>query len=127
MLYEAMKIEIEKHFPSLRFTIDDDKKSISIPSNHEDVGSIEIQDDIDELTIIVGEFTHWHSIPYNEKTDDAELVGEIVTDVIEYLHDMFSDKIFMWGSATKGGGSRLIEEGFKANRKGYVWSGPFHS
>lgn len=127
MLYEAMKKELESQFPSLQFSSDDEKKLISIPSVCNEVGSIDIQDDYDELTIFVGNFTHWHCGYFNEKSGNLDEAQEIVSEVAEYLQDMFSDKIFMWGSAMKGGGSELIEDNFKTNKQGYVWSGPFHS
>ena len=127
MLYEEMKKEIESQFPSLQFTLDDEKKLISIPPIHQDVGSIDIQDDGDELTIFVGNFTHWHCGCFDEKKADSDEIKEIVSDVIEYLEDMFNNKIFMWGSAMKGGGTQFIDDDFKTNKKGYVWSGPYHS
>ena len=127
MLYEAMKKEIEAQFPSLQFTVNEEKKLISIPPIHKDVGSIDIQDDFDELTIFVGNFTHWHCGYFNEQVGNLEEVQEIVSDVAEYLRDMFNDKIFMWGSAMEGGGTQLIENNFKTNKLGFVWSGPFQS
>lgn len=127
MLYEAMKKEIESQFPSLKFSFDDEKKLISIPPVCNEVGSIDIQDDYDELTIFVGNFTHWHCGYFDEKAGNPDEVKEIVSEVAEYLQDMFSDKIFMWGGAMKGGGSQLIEANFNTNKQGYVWSGPFHS
>ncbi len=127
MLYEAMKKEMESQFPSLQFSTDDEKKLISIPPVCNDVGSIDIQDDYDELTVFVGNFTHWHCGYFNEKSGNPDEVKEIVTEVAEYLQDMFNDKIFMWGSSMKGGGTQLIEDGFKTKKQGYVWSGPYHS
>ena len=127
MLYEAMKKEMESQFPSLQFSTDDEKKLISIPPVCNDVGSIDIQDDYDELTVFVGNFTHWHCDYFNEKSGNPDEVKEIVTEVAEYLQDMFNDKIFMWGSSMKGGGTQLIEDGFKTKKQGYVWSGPYHS
>lgn len=127
MLYESMKAEITKQFPSLEFTFDDEKKLISIPAKHEEVGNIEIQDDYDELTIFVGNFTHWHAGYYDENSANQDQIKEIVLEVAEYLNDMFNDKIFMWGSAMKSGGSEYIDEDFTTNKQGYVWSGPYHS
>lgn len=127
MLYEAMKNEIEAQFPMLQFSADDEKKLISIPSIDDGVGSIDIQDDYDELTIFVGNFTHWHCGYFNESSSDFEEIKDIVSEVAEYLQDMFNDKIFMWGGATTGGGTEVIEGNFKPNKRGYVWSGPFHS
>jgi hypothetical protein len=127
MLYEAMKKELEAQFPNLQFSADDEKKLISIPPIHENVGSLDIQDDYDELTIFVGNFTHWHCGCINDSSGAVEEVQEIVSGVVEYLHDMFNDKIFMWGSAMKSGGTQLIEDDFKTNKQGYVWSGPYRS
>jgi hypothetical protein len=127
MLYEAMKKEMRSQFPALQFSSDDERKLISIPPVCNEVGSIDIQDDYDELTIFVGNFTHWHCGYFDEKSGNLDEVKEIVSEVAEYLQDMFNDKIFMWGSAMKGGGTELIEENFKPNKQGYVWSGPFHS
>lgn len=127
MLYEAMKKEIETRFPLLAFSYDNEKKLISIPSKDKGVGSIDIQDECDELTIFVGNFTHWHCGYYDESSENQEQVKEIVSEVSEYLTDMFNDKIFMWGSSLEGGGSEHIEEGFKTNKQGYVWSGQFYS
>lgn len=127
MLYEAMKKEIKSQFPSLQFTVSEEKKLISIPPIHKDVGSIDIQDDFDELTIFVGNFTHWHCGYFNEQVGNLEEVQEIVSEVTEYLRDMFNDKIFMWGSAMEGGGTQLIENNFKTDKFGFVWSGPFQS
>lgn len=127
MLYEAMKKEIESQFPSLKFSFDEEKKLISIPSVCNEVASIDIQDDHDELTVFVGNFTHWQCGCFDEKSSSSDDIREIVSEVTEYFQDMFSDKIFMWGSAMKGGGTQLIEADFKTNKQGYVWSGPFHS
>ena len=127
MLYEAMIKEIETTFSSLKFTVNEENKLISIPSIHKEIGSIDIQDDYEELTIFVGDFTHWHCGYFDGKPENSEGIKEIVSEVSEYLRDMFNDKIFMWGNAMKGGGSQLIEEGFKTDKQGYVWSGLYHS
>jgi len=122
-----MKKEIESKFPFLQFCSDSKKKLISIPSACSEVGTIDIQDDYDELTIFVGNFTHWHCGYFNVSTDNLDKVNEIVSEVADYLDKMFNDLIFMWGNAMNGGGTELIEENFKANKRGYVWSGPFQS
>ena len=126
MLYEAIKAVIEKRFPSLKFSSDDENKLISIPPRHPDVGSLDIQDDYDELTVFVGNFTHWHSGYFNGAQENLEQLNEVIEGVVEYLEDMFSGRIFMWGSVSKGGGTILIEDDFKTKKSGFVWSGPYH-
>lgn len=123
MLYKAMKNKIQKEFPSLKFSSDDKSKLIIIPPRHVQVGSIEIQDDFTELTIFVGNFTHWHVGYCDEKSGSEEQIEDIVSDVSDFLADMFNDKIFMW-SDERGGGFEYIDEGFETNKQGFVWSGP---
>lgn len=126
MLYEAMKSELQSQFPLLKFSSDDEKKFISIPPVCSEVGSIDIQDDYDELTVFVGNFTHWHCGYFDEKMGNPDEVNKIVSEVSECLQNIFNDNVFMWSSAMKGGGYELIDDNFKTNKQGYVWSGPFH-
>ena len=124
-LYTTLKNEIIKNFHSIEVTFDDQKKLITIFSIHKDIGNINIQDDYDELTVFVGSFTHWHSSYYNAELANIEQLNQVVFEVIEYLKDMFNDKIFMWGTAKTGGGTKYIEKGFYPKNEGYVWSGPY--
>lgn len=125
MLYKAMKKELEIQFPQLKFTSNDIEKLITISPMHKDVGNIEIQDDIDELSIFVGNFTHWHAGYYDKESGSEEQINNTVSEVIEFLRDMFNDKIFMWGNAMNGGGFEYIDEGFSTKESGLVWSGPY--
>jgi len=106
---------------------------ISIPAKHNDVGPIAIKDDIDELTVFVGNFTHWHVGCYDEKFTESQKAESIAGEVIDFLRKLFSDQIIIWGSHKKGGGFYILGE--KPNSKSWlgtqhkewVWSGPLES
>ena len=49
MLLRAMIKKIERDFPKIKFTVNERNHLISIPAMHNDVGTIDIQDDFDEL------------------------------------------------------------------------------
>jgi hypothetical protein len=104
MLLKMITRKLESEFSSLRFITDEVNHLVTIPSIHDEFGSIEIQDDCNELIVIVGNFTHWHASCYTEDLSEKEKAEEIVDDVINFLHDIFNDKIVIWGSHKGGGG-----------------------
>ena len=126
MLYHSLKNEIIKRYPSLKFPCDKEKKLISIPSEHEAIGSIDIQDDINEFTVFLGRFTHLHLGYYNADLASTDQLDETVSLVIEYLEDLFTDRIFIWATSNSGG-SEYIDDEFQTNKDGFVWSGPYNS
>ncbi len=74
--------------------------------------------------MFVGRFTHLHLGYYNVELANSEQLKETVSLAIEYLEDMFNDKIFIW-SDSNSGGTEYIDDEFKTKQDGYVWSGPF--
>lgn len=133
MLLQAMIKKMEKDFPTIEFAVNEKDHLISIPAKHGDVGTIDIQDDFDELTVFVGNFTHWHVGCYEENLTEEQKAESVAEDVSEFLQDLFSDKIIMWGCHQKGGGFYLKGERpnsqswLGAQHKEWVWSGPLHS
>jgi hypothetical protein len=133
MLLEKMKNKLSSEFPSVDFTVDSEKRFISIPSGNKDFGDIEILDDQDELTICVGKFTHWHAGCYDDNLKEAQKEDAIIENVTEFLRALFSDEIVVWGNQLGGGGFCHIDKdcksrsilGLKRNR--WVWSGPLNS
>ncbi len=133
MLLKAIKKEIESTFPSLEFITNEKKGLIAIPPKDKDIGFIEIQDDTNEATVFIGNFTHSHFGCYEENFTAGQKTNYIVAEVMTFLNDMFNDQVVMWGSHTKGGGYYL--KGNKSNSKTllgkqheeWVWSGPLHS
>jgi hypothetical protein len=110
VLLETLVRSLESQFSSLRFVVDEEKHMVIIPSIHEEVGSIKIEDDCNELIVIVGNFTHWHAGCYEKDLSDEGRAAVIVEDVINFLHDLFNDKIVMWGSRQGRGGFMYVDE-----------------
>jgi hypothetical protein len=104
VLLEAIVRKLEAGFSSLQFFVDEEKHAIVIPPIQEGFGSIEIQDDGDELIVVVGNFTHWHPGCYTEELSNEEKTEAIAEDVVEFLRDVLNDKIILWGSHKEGGG-----------------------
>jgi hypothetical protein len=129
LLLQTVIRKLESEFSSLHFIVDEDSRSVSIPPIYEAFGCIEIQDYGSELIIFVGNFTHWHVSCYEEDLSDKEKTEIIVEDVVEFLHDVFNDKIIMWGSNQDGGGfmDRDEQQSQKSQLKKHqwwLWSGP---
>jgi hypothetical protein len=54
--------------------------------------------------VIVGNFIHWHAACYREELSNEEKAEAIAEDVVEFLRDVFNDKMILWGSHKGGGG-----------------------
>jgi len=133
MLLEAMIQKLGEEFPSLELSVNKDEHIVSIPAKHKDVGGIDIQDDEYELTVYLGNFTHWHVGCYEKNLNEKEKANFITTEVTDFLKDLFKDEVVMWGSHEKGGG--FYHKGEKPNSKSwlgaqhqeFVWSGSLDS
>ncbi len=129
VLLETAIRKIESEFPSLHFIVDEDSRTVSIPPIYEEFGSIEIQDYGGELIIFVGNFTHWHVSCYEEDLSDKEKAEVIAEDVADFLHDVFNDRIIMWGSNQGNGGfitrdEQQSQESQTKIHQRWLWSGP---
>jgi len=100
-------------------------------SIHPEVGNVEIFDDGDELTVVLGRFTHSHFANYDEGIDEAERGKRITEALVEFLNDLFEDRIELYGNHNGAGGARRLERGQRGllskaifGGESYVWSGP---
>jgi hypothetical protein len=128
VLLKTLVRKLESEFSSLRFTVDEEKHVVIIPPIHEEIGSIEIEDDLNELIVIVGNFTHWHAGCYREELSDIERSEAVAEDVVGFLHDLFNDKIVMWGSHKGGGGftyrdNMQSQASYLGKHQKWLWSG----
>lgn len=131
MLLIKMAEELKSSFPDLLFLVNEKDSCISIPAKNEEVGGVTIYDDSRELTVEVGNFTHWHASCYEGSFSEKEKINDVVSQVVDFLSDLFEEKIIMWRSVEAGGGFYNIEfdlneqdsplEPEKEDR--YVWSG----
>ena len=88
-------------------------------------------DDGDEVTIYLGNFTHVHIGSYDDEISQDAREKIIAESVIEYLEDIFADRIVVWGGPRSGGCERRDKKSICTSflkgpnkRKEYVWSGP---
>jgi len=125
-LFKAMIKKLDEDFPSLEFSINNEEKHIIIPPLYNDFGDLVIQDEDYELTIYLGNFTHFHIGDFEEPINE----NKIILEASEFISDIFSNKIVMWGSNEKSGGfyymneNPNLESSQTENHKQYTWSGP---
>jgi hypothetical protein len=127
VLLETVIRKIESEFSPSQFIVNEDR-TVSIPPIHKEFGSIEIQAYGSELMIFVGNFTHWHASCDEENLSDQEKAEMIAEDVVEFLHDVFNDKIIMWGSNEGSGGFITRDEQQRQKPQSkihqmWLWSG----
>lgn len=93
------------------------------PATSSDFGDVEVYDHVDEVTILLGNFTHIHIGCYKEHLSFVEKEEMIVTDTVDFLSRLFADEIECmsrwWGGSCGPRGS------FKGEV--FVWSGRVRS
>jgi hypothetical protein len=127
MISDVLIPKLQKSFPERGLRIAPPPSPCAIfPALHPDVGSIEIYDDGDELTVIAGNFTHGHFSNYDEKLSVQQKAEKITEAVVHFLEDLFADQIVLWGSHQGGGGwyKRGEDPAWEHDTKEFVWSGP---
>jgi len=131
-LLELTEQGIKQSFPELYYNVDAEACVLRIPERHPDVGGVEICDDGDELSVVVGRFTHWHTAQV-EPNRVAEASAAVVDEVVSFLRELFADRIIMRGRHFGGGGCYHVDAppllariGIRMRCK-YVWSGPLRN
>ena len=97
-------------------------------AKHPAVGNVSIAQDGNELIVSVGDITHGHFASYEDNLSEKEHETVIALELIDFLADLFDDKILLFKARWGGGWSR-VEYGFKENfitgrRTWFNWSGP---
>lgn len=99
------------------------------PQIHTDVGSLELHDDGDEITLIVGDFAHCHFSSTEPELAPERRAVEIADKLLPFLAKIFSEEIEFWGSHTGAGGTRArgtqgALSKLVSGSRTYTWSGP---
>jgi hypothetical protein len=120
--------ELQARFPDRGFySAAAPERAVVCPAKNPSVGPIEIVDEGDELTILLGKFTHFHVSNYDERLSKDGKADAIVKSTVAFLAELFSDQIVMWGTHRGGGG--YFHAGVAGNPPEgellFVWSGPF--
>lgn len=130
MIRDILLPRLEDRFPGrgLRPGFPPDPVAI-FPRQHEAVGDVSIWDHGDEATVAVGEITHGHFNPYDPTLNAEQIAERVADDVINFLIDLFEDRVLLWKSADgRSGGWRMIgsddrDSLMDASDQGFVWSG----
>lgn len=101
---------------------------IVFPAAHPEVGNLLIYDEGDEVTVMVGEFTHVHFGAERSNQAGAELAAAVTERVSSFLENLFSDRIVFWKVfGGVAGGCRERRKTDSASTllvRKTVWSGP---
>jgi hypothetical protein len=131
MIRDILLPALEANFPNRGFHRDDSPNVIGVfPAAHSEVGDVVIWDDGDEATVLIGEITHAHFNPYDETLSEQEVAQRVTSEVVEFLSDLFGDRLLLWRSRHGGsGGCFLISEDnpyvrLRGDELTYLWSGP---
>lgn len=106
-------------FPNHQLSVRESDATAVIHSSNPAIGNIEVQDDLHELIVSVGNFTHGHFDCYNDSLSQEQQHKEIADDVLAFLADVFTDKIEFYRAAHGGGGWRPVGAG---PEQSYTWS-----
>ena len=131
MIREILLPALQAKFPNRGFRRDDSANDIGVfPAAHAEVGDVTIDDDGNEATVYIGEITHGHFNPYDERLSEKEIAEHVASDVVNFLDDLFADRVLLWKSpdGRSGGWRRLGEDNPYSIMDGdditYLWSGP---
>ena len=131
MIRDHLVPAIKEVFPNLAFKISPTSNPIiSHSSSLAEIGDLHIYDDGDRATVIITGITHGDFGVYDENLTTEEKEQIITEDVISFLVTLFSDRVVLYRTSSKGiAGWTVIEQGVKdiefvAGREYFVWSGP---
>jgi hypothetical protein len=112
---------IPERFPLDKFVVNRAENPIvRFPAAHFEVGDLEISDDVDELTVSIGDITHVHFDCFETDWDIGRRRLAIVDDVSHFVREVLAEEVELFktwyggGSAPRGKGSGQV----------FVWSGP---
>ena len=86
-----------------------------------------VYDDESELTVALDDLTHGHFSDYDMSGPEADREQRIVDAAVEFLDDLFADRVAVWGQHATSGGWWRVGEGEPGIRQGlpaFLWSGP---
>jgi hypothetical protein len=107
-----------RRFPERALEVRDSGSVVAISPGSPAIGAIEIQDDLDELTVFVGDFTHGHFGCYEKKLSLSDREERVANEVLDFLTDVFDDKIEFYRHK-RGGGWRPAGT---APEESYTWN-----
>ncbi len=99
----------------------------AFPGLHPGIRRVAVYEEGDELTVVLDDLTHGHFSDYDYSGNEGEREQRIVDEVVEFLDDLFADRVAVWGEHSVGGGWYRVsveEPRFGRGRPAFLWSGP---
>lgn len=106
MILDSFITGFKARFPGHTLSVHEADAIAVIYSANPSIGKIEVQDDLHELIVFVGDFTHGHFDCYDESLTEEEQHNVIASDVLNFLSDVFEDKVEFYRGEHGGGGWR---------------------
>lgn len=79
--------------------------AVVFPAACTEVGDLQIYDDGDEATVVIGNVTHHHPNPYDPTMSPRERAEWVTQEVVAFLRALFDDRVLLWShNQGKGGG-----------------------
>ncbi len=96
---------VKEVFPNLAFKISPTSNPIiSLSSSSVEIGDLHIYDDGDQATVIITGITHGDFGVYDENLNTEEKEQIITEDVVSFLVTLFSDRVVLYRTFSKGMG-----------------------
>jgi hypothetical protein len=99
----------------------------AFPGLHPGIRQVAVFDDGDELTVVLDDLTHGHFSDYDYSGAEGDREQRIVDAVVDFLDDLFADRMAVWGQhAVSGGWYRVGVDELNHGRGqlAFLWSGP---
>jgi len=132
MIKDLLIPEVERRFGHLNPSINTEENPIvRIQPIQDAIGDLVICDDGDEATVYIEKITHSHFGNFDYDLSEEEKEKEIAESVIEFMDDLFADRVLLHTSPNNRiGGWKLIEDdqeslAMKADHVYYLWSKPY--
>ena len=118
---------LRERFPDLGLVVGDPPGVVAwFPGLHPGIRGVSIYDEGDELTVAVDDITHGHFAEYDPTLPEDEHERRIVEAVVEFLSELFADRVAVWGRNDGRGGWYRIDLRHSDAPSGvdeFVWSG----
>lgn len=107
-------------FPERAISIHESDAAAIIAGANPNIGNIEVQDGTYEIIVLIGDITHCHFDCHEYTWTEEEKQKKIAHDVLDFLNDVFADKVEFYRIEHGGGGWRPTGNGTDVS---FTWSG----
>jgi hypothetical protein len=130
VIKQALLNALASTFPRLQYQVGDSPNPIVvIKAIHPSIGDLVIWDEGDEALLSIEGVTHGHLASYDDGTPEERTIATVKI-VVEFLKDLFDDRVVLWRSFGGAvGGWKVYESRAAIPKRGlaaerFVWSGP---